>query len=391
MTDLQNRRTFLGTLSAFSAVTFFEPSYRTGAALAEELSPPQKARVKPEVVDKTLHAMCKVLIPSDLGSVPGEKASPKVGSGVLIQTPEALADIVGPDGMVVLTVAHNFMDTPHAAKLTLEFFTGQVTGISPSATVPARLLASDRHFNSSDDVAFLVVDIPNDPLLAARLKGRALALETSTTLPQFTPVCSVGFSAGKCLALDDLRLLDTPKQLSGKAALLLTGSVKPGHSGSPLVNNEGRVIGVVSGTHETPRSIAAGEPLDFMPKWEIFSSSSGTPAEIEGAIRRHDLQRIPHDVQHSKNRILGPAVHAISTFASAVEKRFNLSLSEFEHILESKRRLAAAVTSSNLPGENKVKIINDLQGALTESARELFIHVGGTPRAIAEKIRRFGE
>ena len=291
----------------------------------------------------------------------------------------------------MLTVAHNFMDTPHTATLTLEFFTGQVTGISSSATVPARLLASDRDFNSSDDVAFLVIDMPADPLLAHRLKARALALEPSTILPQFTPVCSVGFSAGKCLALDDLRLLDTPKQLSGEAALLLTGSVKPGHSGSPLVNNEGRVIGVVSGTHETPRSIARGEPLDFTPKWEILSSTNGTPAEMEEAIRRHDLQHIPHDVQHSRNRIVGPAVHAIVNFASVVEKRFNISLSEFEQILEGKRRLAAAVASSNLPEENKVKIINDLQRALTESARELFIHVGGTPRAIADKIRRFGE
>lgn len=390
MTDLQTRRTFLGALNAFSTATFLQHAAGTNSALGDERYGPERVAVSPEVVQKTIHAMCRILVPSEQGSITGEKAAPKVGSGVIIQTPEALADIVGPDRMVILTVAHNFMDTPRTADITLEFFNGSISGIAPTATISGRLLASDRHFNSSDDVAFLVIDLPKDPLLAQRFKARALKLEKSTTFPQFTPVCSAGFSAGKCLVLDDLRLLDTPKQSSGNAALLLTGSVKPGHSGSPLVNSDGLVIGIVSGTHEMPRSIAKGEPLDFIATWDPLSPTTGTRAEIERAIRDYDLQHVPHAIQFSKNRILGPSVQAVSNFASVVKERFADSHSKFEQLIASKRRLAAAVQSSDLPQDHKVELIGDLQRRLFEGAAEYFFNVGGTPRTIAEQIRTFG-
>jgi hypothetical protein len=140
-----------------------------------------------------------------------------------------------------------------------------------------------------------------------------------------------------------------------------------------------------------PRSIAGGEDLDFRPTWDLFSPTSGTSADIERAIRRHDLQRIPYDVQHSKNRIVGPSVQAISNFASAVKESFNGSLSKFDHLLENKRRLVAAINSSNVPHDNKIELINELQRNLEDDAAELFVHVGGTPPVVAEKLLRFGE
>ncbi len=391
MTDLQTRRGFMGVLATFSTLSLFESSGGMQSALGQEREPKGRVCVAPEVVQRTLNAMCKVLVPSEQGSIPGEKEAPKIGSGVLIRTPAALSDLVGTDKMVVLSVAHNFMNTPHDADITLEFFSGRITGVSRTESLRARVLASDRRFSGTDDVAFLLVDLPRDPPRADSLRSRALDIETNFSFGQFSPVASVGFSDAKCTMFDDLRLLDAPQQRSGNAAVLLTGFVKPGHSGSPLVNSAGHVIGVVTGAHTMHRSIAEGNQADFIPTWKPIDVGGASKTEAELAIRRHDLKHIPHEVQISKERIVGPSAQAISAFANTVKEAHAAALSTFDTIEMDSTRLVTEVRRSDLSPEAQERLVSFVREGLTTQAATIFALVGGTPDSITERIGQFGK
>jgi hypothetical protein len=381
----------MGAVATLSALSLFESSGGMQSALGQERETKGRVCVGPEVVQRTLNAMCKVLVPSELGSIPGEKDAPKTGTGVLIRTPAALSELVGDDKMVVLSVAHNFMDTPPDADITLEFFSGRITGVSRTESLRARVLASDRRFNGTDDVAFLLVDLPRDPPRAEGLRSRALDIEENFSFGQFSPVASVGFSDAKCTMFDDLRLLDAPKQRSGNAAVLLTGFVKPGHSGSPLVNSAGHVIGVVSGAEVMPRSIAEGSQADFIPTWKPIDVGSASKNEAELAIRRHDLKHIPHEVQISKERIVGPSAQAISAFANTVKEAYTAALSTFDPLEMDSRRLVTKVRRSDLSPEDQARLVSFVRERLATKAATIFALVGGTPPSITERIKQFGE
>ena len=391
MTDLHTRRGFMGALATLSTLSLFESSGGGHAALGQEREAKARVCVGPEVVQRTLNAMCKVIVPSELGSLPGEKEAPQIGTGVLIRTPAALSELVGKDKMVVLSVAHNFLNTPPDADITLEFFSGRVTGISRTESLRARVLASDRRFDRTDDVAFLVVDLPREPHRAEGLRSRALDIETNFSFEQFSPVASVGFSDARCTMFDDLRLLDAPKQRSGNAGLRLTGFVKSGHSGSPLVTSEGHVIGVVSGTEVKPRSIAEGEETDFIPSWPFLEVAGASKTEAARAIRRHNLKNIPHEVQISKERIVGPSAQAISAFANTVKEAHAAALSTFDTIEMDSRRLVTEVKRSDLSQEAQGRLVSFVRERLTTKAATIFALVGGTPDSITQRIGQFGK
>lgn len=391
MTDLHTRRGFMGAVATLSTLSLFESSGGMQSAFGQERETRARVCVSPDVVQRTLKAMCKVLVPSEIGSVPGEKEAPKVGTGVLVRTPAPLSDLVGEDKMVVLSVAHNFMDTPPDADITLEFFSGRITGVARTESLRARVLASDRRFNGTDDVAFLLVELPRDPLRAEGMRSRALDIETNFSFGQFSPVASVGFSDAKCTMFDDLRLLDAPHQRSGNAAVLLTGFVKPGHSGSPLVNSAGHVIGVVSGAHRMPRSIAEGSQADFIPTWKPIDVGGASKTEAELAMRRHDLKHIPHEIQISKERIVGPSAQAISAFANTVKEAYTAALSTFDTIEMESRRLVTEVKRSDLSPEAQARLVSFVCDRLTTKAAATFALVGGTPAIITKRIKQFGE
>lgn len=190
---------------------------------------------------------------------------------------------------------------------------------------------------------------------------------------------------------DDLRLLDAPKQPSGNAALLLTGCVEPGHSGSPLVNSDGRVIGVVSGAHTMSRSIAAGESLDFIPAWDMLEFTSQSRTEVERAIRQHDLRHIPHEIQSSMGRVVGPSAQAIAVFANTVKDAYAAALSSFDGIERESTHLVTQAKESNLSLEAQTRLISFLRERLTTKAAATFALVGGTPATITTRIGGFGE
>jgi hypothetical protein len=386
MTPLDSRRHFLGTLGAFAAGALLLPDRTQG----DEIDHREKARVSPEVVLKTLAATCKILVPRDIGSLPGEFSQPSFGSGALIECPTALKEMVGANQMVILTAAHNFSGAPKDAAVTVEFYAWSSGRVALHESLNARILASDRPFKQTDDVAFLVIDLPSDPIRAAELRQRALPVETPFMFTQFAPVASVGFSAGKCTLLDDLRLLDEqPQRRSGKMGLCLSGSVEPGHSGAPLVNEKGAIVGVVSGSHKR-RSLEEGGELDFCQRWPSLTLINEIPANITRLTRKHDLQHIPSEVRSSRGRMLGPSSSAILDFAQKVGVEYSESLSAATALSEEAQQLYSHVQSSNLPDQSKAILTAELRQNLATKIETLFAKVGGVPSSIAGQVTNFG-
>ena len=386
MKPLDSRRHFLVTLGALATGALVLPD-RTQSA---EIDSREKARVSPAVILKTLAATCKILVPQDMGSLPGESHEPSFGSGSLIECPKALKEMVGANQMVILTAAHNFSGAPRAAALTVEFYVWSSDQVALHESLNARILASDRSFKQTDDVAFLIIDLPSDPIRAAELRQRALPVETPFMFTQFAPVASVGFSAGKCTLLDDLRLLDEqPQRHSGNTGLCLSGFVEPGHSGAPLVNEEGAIVGVVSGSHKR-RSLEEGGELDFCQRWPSLTLINENPANIPLLIRKHDLQHIPSEVRSSRGRMIGPSSSAILDFAQKVGVEYTESLSAATALSEKAQQLYSRVESSNLPDQSKAILTDELRQNLWTKIEALFARVGGVPSSIAGQVTNFG-
>lgn len=70
--------------------------------------------------------------------------------------------MVGANQMAILTAAHNFSGAPRDAALTVEFYVWSSDQVALRESLNARILASDRSFKQTDDVAFLVIDLPSD-------------------------------------------------------------------------------------------------------------------------------------------------------------------------------------------------------------------------------------
>ena len=386
MTLLDSRRYFLGALGAAAAGALLLPDRTQG----DEIDRREKARVSPEVVLKTLAATCKILVPQDMGSLPGEFSQPSFGSGSLIQCPTALKEMVGANQMVILTAAHNFSGAPKDVALTVEFYVWSSGRVALRESLNARILASDRFFRQTDDVAFLVIDLPSDPSRVAELRRRALPVEIPLRFTQFAPIASVGFSAGKCTLLDDLRLLDQqPQRRSGKIGLCLSGFVEAGHSGAPLVDEEGAIIGVVSGSHKQP-SLAQGGPLDFLQRWAPRFFTNETPSEVTLLTQKHDLGNIPQEIRTSNGRMIGPSASAILEFAATVKVEYTHSLCEAVALLEQAKKLNSQLRSSHIPDESKTILTSELKQNLATNIEKLFEKIGGVPNSIVEQVSNYG-
>jgi hypothetical protein len=326
-----------------------------------------------------------------MGTLPGERSEPNFGSGVLVNTPLALKDMVGLNQMVILTAAHNFTDAPANVALRVEFFAPSPRGVGVLESLSARILATDRSFKRTDDVAFVVVDLPSDPSRAAELRRKALTITAVDTFIQFAPVASVGFSGGNCAMFDDIRWLDVHlEQHSGNDWLLMSGFVEPGHSGAPLVNETGELIGLVSGAHTRARSISQGESVDFLRSWELSVLIDKTPDEVARLHRQEDTRYTPGEIRTSQRRIMGPSSSAILDFAAKVHTEYTSALSHATTMVEQQRALASQVGTSNLPDSSKMTLSTWMREGLTTKIGELFAPVGGTPTALTEQINGIG-
>lgn len=391
MADIQTRRDFNAALGTLLTSAFFGASSARNEALGNDRGSSPNHPVSAEILQRTLHASCQVLVPTELGSLPGERSAANRGTGALLHSPKELADLVGPDRMVIVTAAHTFTDNPPDTVVTVNFFSGDDKGVAVTETMSARILSSDRFFQRTDDIAFLVIDIPKDPVRAERLRQRALPLDTSQEWQQFSFVASVGFPGDTCTMVNNLRLLDTPAQRSGNTSLLLTGLAERGHSGGPLVNAEGKLIGVVSGAHPVARTIAQGEALDFRPSWELLTPRGRTTAENLRAIRQHDLRHIPQDVQVASARIVGPTSTAIGTFMEVIRETYSNASAKTNEMLEQSQGSVRRLRSSNLSVQDQEVFATSLRNRISSIAAELFAPIGGTPKAVTDRIQRLSE
>lgn len=113
-----------------------------------------------------------------------------------------------------------------------------------------------KYSNSEDYVVFSVLAAPV-----------VVALETRSRPPLNTPVFAVGNALGEGVVVrDGLYTSDTPEELEGRWQWLrFSAAASPGNSGGPLIDRNGKVVGVVvrkSPNENLNFALAIGQVLD---------------------------------------------------------------------------------------------------------------------------------
>ncbi|MCZ6786727.1 MAG: trypsin-like peptidase domain-containing protein [Planctomycetota bacterium] len=192
--------------------------------------------------DRVLPALINVQPVLDVYSGGRRRQSTAIGSGVILSE----------DGLAVT----NFHVAGHAKKI---FVT-----LADKTRIPAKLLGGD----PSTDLAVLRIDVNEVKRLGGKFGVAKLGAVTEVQVGEF--VTALGSPRGLSMSLTTGVVSNKGRFLSGNITLPtgeLTGmyntwiqtdaAINPGNSGGPLVNMEGRVIGI------NTRAIRGGDGLGF--------------------------------------------------------------------------------------------------------------------------------
>ena len=174
-------------------------------------------------------------------------------------------------------------------------------------------------YSSSED--FVVFTLKDDPATGAWPVNRKPTLNE--------PIFAVGNALGEGIVVrDGLFTSQTPEQLDGKWKWIrFSAAASPGNSGGPLLDQEGRVIGVV--LRKSPN-----ENLNYAAPISLVLDAPHDHAHIEGLVTywlpnfdRKETQRISFDI---------PMPETYAELAATVTKNMHARYDEMQHDLLTK-------------------------------------------------------
>jgi serine protease Do len=127
----------------------------------------------------------------------------------------------------------------------------------------------DRILKYSDDQDFVVFSLKREPVIRK-------ALTLGSNPPLNDPVFAVGNALGQGVVIrDGVYTSDTPEDVNGRWKWLrFTAAASPGNSGGPLVDKDGKVIGIVLRKSES-------ENLNYAAPVALIAAASETEATVD--------------------------------------------------------------------------------------------------------------
>jgi serine protease Do len=218
-----------------------------------------------EVAKKVCPAVITITISKDLPKVEGfyffpfmgkEMMIPRVGKGKKekIKIGGGSGFIVSPDGLV-LTCRHVVSEPNLDYAVILE----------PEKNYPAKVLAAD----PLTDIAVLKINEKNLPFLELGDSNQIELGETvvaiGNPLGEFYDTLSAGIISGLSRKIQAVGLLS--RQVESLRGLIQTdAAINPGNSGGPLVNLEGKVIGINTAMVMGAQNIGFAIPINYAKK-----------------------------------------------------------------------------------------------------------------------------
>jgi serine protease Do len=125
------------------------------------------------------------------------------------------------------------------------------------------------------------------------VKGRVLGLGDAGTLKEGDPLVLVGSPVGLDFSLNRGTVSSVARPILGVAYIQIAAGVNPGNSGGPLLDADGRVVGVVTMKRADAENIGLAVPINYaftgdnamLPAPERATASAGFATMLEGASR----------------------------------------------------------------------------------------------------------
>jgi|GEM_PF-6695342 len=330
----------------------------------------------------------------------GESGPCDHATAVLVKTPSELEQLLPANTVLLATAAHVAYNESGKHVYEIELFEQSEDGkpAKKSLTkIRAKLLAYSQGLGLPHGLAFLAGQLPEDPVLRSKISSRCAVISGREQVERFEPITSIGFPDGN----------PTMKQhhlirFQGSDNLcLLTSSVQKGHSGAGLFDDNGQLVGIVSGTYVTD-----GKGLDFnleeLTSYRIYYPELTDPAAKEAQRRRIDSLRaetnlkltrqlVPPEIVREPGRTTATNVVAIGATITKIRDSWLQARTNFNDVFTEQQRLYNALITPSTPEATKMLLRRQLGLALKEQAEGLFNSVGGIPPQESELIKQFSE
>ncbi|MDI6591753.1 MAG: trypsin-like peptidase domain-containing protein [Patescibacteria group bacterium] len=218
-----------------------------------------------EIAKKVCPAVITIVITKDLPKVEGFYFFPFGGEEFIIPRFEkgrkktkiggGSGFIVSPDGYII-TSSHVVADPE--ADYTVIF--------EPKKRYPAKVISRD----PINDIAILKINVKNFPYLelgdSDKIELGEQVIAVGNALGEFHDTVSAGIVSGKSRAITAYGGLIDRKAAQLRGLIQTDAAINPGNSGGPLVNMEGKVIGINTAMVMGAQNIGFAIPINYAKK-----------------------------------------------------------------------------------------------------------------------------
>ena len=226
-----------------------------------------------EIAKKVCPAVITVIVSKDLPKVEGfysfpfggkEYVMPKMDGDKKGKAKTEKTQIGGGSGFIISADGYVFTSNHVVADTTADY----TVIIEPTKKYPAKVLSR----NPINDIAVLKIDANNLPFLeladSNKIEIGQEVLAVGNALGEFTDTLSAGIVSGLSRYITAFGGVD--HQMQNLRGLIQTdAAINPGNSGGPLVDMEGKVIGINTAMVMGAQNIGFAIPINYAKKdWE---------------------------------------------------------------------------------------------------------------------------